>query len=69
MTSKAQEYLSVAVRFAYTRLTEGERSKNHDQILTIKQTFDVGDLGALIKRAKKPTLRAELHNQKHAQIK
>lgn len=69
MTSKAQEYLSVAVRLAYTCLTEVERSKIHDQLRTIKQSFDVADWDALIKWSNNPTIRAELHKQKLAHIK
>ncbi|MBO5662248.1 MAG: hypothetical protein J6S12_00070 [Alphaproteobacteria bacterium] len=69
MTSKAQEYLSVAVRLATTCLTEVERSKIHDQLRTIKQSFDVADWDALIKWSNNPTIRAELHKQKLAPIK
>ena len=69
MTSKAQEYLSVAVRLAYACLTEVERSKIHDQLRTIKQSFDVADWDALIKWSNNPTIRAELHKQKLAHIK
>lgn len=66
MTSKAQEYLSVAVRLANTCLTEGERAKIHDQLRTIKQSFDSADWDALIKWSNNPTIRAELHKQKQA---
>ena len=69
MTSKAQEYLSVVVRLANTCLTEVERSKIHDQLRTIKQSFDVADWDALIKWSNNPTIRAELHKQKLAHIK
>lgn len=69
MTSKAQEYLSVAVRLANTCLTEVECSKIHDQLRTIKQSFDVADWDALIKWSNNPTIRAELHKQKLAHIK
>lgn len=64
MTSKAQEYLSVAVRLANTCLTEVERSKIHDQLRTIKQSFDSADWDALIAWSNSPTIRAELHEQK-----
>ena len=64
MTPKAQEYLSVAVRLANTCLTEVERSKIHDQLRTIKQSFDVADWDALISCTNNPTIRAELHKQK-----
>lgn len=64
MTPKAQEYLSVAVRLANTCLTEVERSKIHDQLRTIKQSFDSADWDALIKWSNNPTIRAELHKQK-----
>ena len=64
MTSKAQEYLSVAVRLANTCLTEVERSKIHDQLRTIKQSFDSADWDTLIKWSNNPTIRAELHKQK-----
>ncbi|MBR3930477.1 MAG: hypothetical protein IKJ62_02760 [Alphaproteobacteria bacterium] len=64
MTSKAQEYLSVAVRLANTSLTETERSKIHDQLRTIKQSFDSADWDALITWSNSPTIRAELHKQK-----
>ena len=64
MTPKAQEYLSVAVRLANTCLTEVERSKIHDQLRTIKQSFDVADWDALIKWSNNPTIRAELHKHK-----
>lgn len=69
MTSKVQEYLSVAVRLANTCSTEVERSKIHDQLRTIKQSFDVADWDALIKWSNNPTIRAELHKQKLAHIK
>jgi hypothetical protein len=69
MTSKAQEYLSVAVRLASTSLTEVERSKIHDQLRTIKQSFDVADWDALITWSNNPTIRAELHKQKLMYIK
>ena len=64
MTSKAQEYLSVATRLASTSLTEVERSKIHDQLRTIKQSFDSADWDALIAWSNNPTIRAELHKQK-----
>lgn len=64
MTSKAQEYLSVAVRLASTSLTETERSKIHDKLRTIKQSFDSTDWDALIKWSNNPTIRAELHKLK-----
>ena len=64
MTSKAQEYLSVAVRLASTSLTDVERSKIHDQLRTIKQSFDVADWDALITWSNNQTIRAELHKQK-----
>lgn len=64
MTSKAQEYLSVAVRLASTSLTEAERNKIHDQLRTIKQSFDSADWDALITWSNNPTIRAELHKQK-----
>ena len=48
MTSKAQEYLSVATRLASTGLTETERSKIHDKLHTIKQSVDSADWDALI---------------------
>ena len=64
MTSKAQEYLSVAVRLANTCLTEVERAKIHDQLRTIKQSFDSADWDALISCINNPTIRAELHKQK-----
>ena len=64
MTPKAQEYLSVAVRLANTNITEAERSKIHDQLHTIKQSFDVADWDALITWSNNPTVRAELHKQK-----
>lgn len=66
MTSKAQEYLSVAVRLANTCLTEVERAKIHDQLRTIKQSFDSANWDALITWSNNPTIRAELHKQKHA---
>lgn len=69
MTSKAQEYLSVVVRLANTCLTEVERSKIHDQLRTIKQSFDSADWDALITWSNNPTIRAELHKQKIAHIK
>lgn len=69
MTSKAQEYLSVAVRLANTCLTEVECSKIHDQLRTIKQSFDVADWDALITWSNNPTIRAELHKQKLMYIK
>lgn len=69
MTSKAQEYLSVAVRLASTSLTEVERSKIHDQLRTIKQSFDSADWDALITCSNNPTIRAELHKQKLMYIK
>ena len=64
MTSKAQEYLSVAVRLASTSLTETERSKIHDQLRTIKQSFDSADWDALIAWSNSPTIHAELHKRK-----
>lgn len=64
MTSKAQEYLSVAVRLAATDMTEVERSKIHDQLRTIKQSFDSADWDALIAWSNSPTIRTELHKQK-----
>ena len=64
MTSKAQKYLSVAVRLANTDITEVERSKIHDQLRTIKQSFDSADWDALIAWSNSPTIRAELHKQK-----
>ena len=66
MTSKAQEYLSVAVRLANTCLTEVERAKIHDQLRTIKQSFDSANWDALITWSNNTTIRAELHKQKHA---
>lgn len=66
MTPKAQEYLSVAVRLANTNITETEYSKIHDQLRTIKQSFDVADWDALITWSNNPTIHAELHKQKHA---
>lgn len=66
MTSKAQEYLSVAVRLANTCLTEVGRSKIHDQLRTIKQSVDSADWDALITWSNNPTIRAELHKQKQA---
>ena len=64
MTSKAQEYLSVAVRLASTSLTETERSKIHDKLRTIKQSFDSADWDALITWSNNPTIHAELHKLK-----
>ena len=64
MTSKAQEYLSTAVRLSATDITEVERSKIHDQLRTIKQLFDVADWDALISCTNNPTIRAELHKLK-----
>lgn len=64
MTPKAQEYLSVAVRLANTCLTEVERSKIHDQLRIIKQSFDSADWDALIKWSNNPTIRAELYKLK-----
>ena len=69
MTSKAQEYLSVAVRLVATDMTEVECSKIHDQLRTIKQSFDVADWDAQIKLSNNPTIRAELHKQKLSYIK
>ena len=69
MTSKAQEYLSMVVRLANTCLTEVERSKIHDQLRTIKQSFDSADWDALITWSNNLTIRAELHKQKLAHIK
>ena len=66
MTSKAQEYLSVAARLASTSLTEAERSKTHGKLRTIKQSFDSADWDALITWSNSPTIRAELHKQKIA---
>ena len=66
MTPKAQEYLSVAARLASTSLTEVECSKIHDQLHTIKQSFDSTDWDALITWSNSPTIRAELHKQKIA---
>ena len=64
MTPKAQNYLSVAVLLANTNITETERSKNHDKLRTIKQSFDSADWEALISWSNSPTIRAELHKQK-----
>ena len=64
MTPKAQEYLSVAACLASTSLTETERSKTHDELRTIKQSFDSADWDALITWSNSPTIRAELHKQK-----
>ena len=64
MISKAQEYLSVATRLASTGLTETERSKIHDKLRTIKQSFDSADWDALITWSNSPTIRAELHKLK-----
>ena len=64
MTSKAQEYLSTAVRLSATDITEVERSKIHNQLRTIKQSFDSADWEALIAWSNSPTIRAELHKQK-----
>ena len=61
MTSKAQEYLSVAVQLSATNITEVERSKIHDQLRTIKQS---ADWDALITWSNNPTIRAELHKLK-----
>ena len=69
MGPKAQDYLSVAVRLANTCLTEVERAKIHDQLRTIKQSFDSADWDALITWSNNPTIRAELHKQKLAHIK
>ena len=66
MTPKAQKYLSVATRLANTSLTEAERSKTHDKLRTIKQSFDSADWDALISCTNNPTIRAELHKQKQA---
>lgn len=66
MTPKSQKYLSVATRLASTSLSEIERSKIHDQLRTIKQSFDSADWDALIKWSNNPTIRAELHKQKQA---
>ena len=66
MTPKSQKYLSVATRLASTSLSEVERSKIHDQLRTIKQSFDSADWAALIKWSNNPTIRAELHKQKQA---
>ena len=64
MTSKAQEYLSVAVRLSATDITEAGRSKIHDKLRTIKQSFDSADWGALITWSNNPTIRAELRKHK-----
>ena len=64
MTTNAQKYLSVAVRLASTSLTEAERSKIHDQLRTIKQSFDSADWDALIAWSNSPTICAELHKHK-----
>ena len=64
MAPKAQEYLSEAVRLANTCLTEVERSKIHDQLRIIKQSFDSADWDALIAWSNSPTIRAELHKRK-----
>ena len=64
MKPKSQKYLSVATRLASTSLSEVERSKIHDQLRTIKQSFDSADWDALIKWSNNPTIRAELHKQK-----
>ena len=64
MTSKAQEYLSVAVRLSATDITEAERSKNYDKLRTIKQSFDSADWDTLIACSNSPTIRAELHKLK-----
>lgn len=64
MTSKVQEYLSVAVRLSAIDITEAERSKIHDQLHTIKQSVDSADWNALIKCSNNPTIRAELHKLK-----
>ena len=64
MTSKAQEYLSVAVQLSATNITEAERSKIHDKIRTIKQSFDSADWDALITWSNNPTIRAELRKLK-----
>ena len=69
MRPKAQDYLSVAVRLANTCLTEVERAKIHDQLRTIKQSFDSADWDALITWSNNPTIRAELHKQKLSYIK
>lgn len=69
MIPKAQEYLSVAVRLANTNITETERSKIHDKLRTIKQSFDSADWDALIAWSNNPTIRAELHKQKLMHIK
>ena len=64
MTSKVQEYLSVAVRLSAIDITEAERSKIHDQLHTIKQSVDSADWDALIKCSNNPIIRAELHKLK-----
>ena len=64
MTSKAQNYLSVAACLASTSLTEVERSKIYDKLRTIKQSFDSADWDVLIAWSNSPTIRAELHKQK-----
>ena len=64
MTSKAPEYLSVAACLSATDITEVERSKIHDQLRTIKQSFDSADWGALITWSNNPTIRAELRKHK-----
>ncbi len=64
MTTNAQEYLSVARLLAITGLTEAERTKIHEKLGTIKQSFDVADWDALISWSNSPTIRAELYKQK-----
>ena len=64
MTSKAQEYLSVAVQLSAIDITEAERSKIHDKLRTIKQSFDSADWDVLITWSNSPTIRAELHKLK-----
>ena len=54
MTSKAQEYLSTAVQLSATNITEAERSKIHDKLHTIKQSFDVAVWDALITWSNNP---------------
>lgn len=64
MTTNAQEYLSVARLLANTGLTEAERTKIHEKLGTIKQSFGVADWDALISWSNSPTIRAELYKQK-----
>jgi len=69
MRPKVQEYLSTAVRLPDTGITEAERAKIHDQLRTIKQSFDSADWDALIAWSNNPAIRAELHKQKLMHIK